>query len=88
MLKPILSGLMLALALAAFTATITVDLNGHGNSGGTTLTSPIAADPGPGGLPAALTYTLPFTGIQAMCWYSIRTSDLPVISCGPMAMEP
>lgn len=49
-------------AHAQFSVTITVDENGHGNlangNGVTMLPTAMQADPGPGGLPSALTYDL------------------------------
>jgi len=48
--------------------TVTVDENGAGNlqdaNGMTLFTGTLKNDPGPGGLPSILTYTLPFTGVQ------------------------
>jgi hypothetical protein len=49
----------LAQSQPANAALITVDENGHGTSA---VFVGLTPDPGPGGLPAVLTYTLPFAG--------------------------
>ena len=53
---------LISLALPSAAAVISFDKNG--NSSGTVGQGFAAADPGPGGLAAALTYSLPFTGLQ------------------------
>ncbi len=42
---------------------ITIDENGHGTINGTALAFHIGPDPGAGGLPNTLIYSLPFTGV-------------------------
>ena len=52
-------------ARPAAASTINVDELGNGFFNGNPLAFVVAPDPGPGGLPAVLTYLLPFAGTQA-----------------------
>ncbi len=63
-MKLVFSAILLLASVPAFASTITINLNGVGDIGGTPLTSTMSADPGPTGLSSALTYTLPFAGTQ------------------------
>jgi len=59
------SCLMLLVSVVPVTAaTITIDENGNGFIDSTRLSFVLANDPGPGGLPSVLTYSLPFAGVQ------------------------
>jgi hypothetical protein len=60
-----LVGLVSAAALPAFATSIVVNEDGIGSINGVAVAGVLAPDPGPGGLPAVLTYTFPgFTGLQ------------------------
>lgn len=72
-------GLVLCFALSALgQSTISIDETGNGTIDGTALSYHIGADPGPGGLPNALIYTLPFAGVAGQVEL-IETDKMPAI---------
>ena len=72
-------GLVLCLALSAFgQSTISIDETGNGTVDGTALSYHIGADPGPGGLPNVLIYTIPFAGVAGQVEL-IETDKMPAI---------
>ena len=71
-------GLLLGAFQGSAASVVTIDEYGNGTLNGAALAFSLSPDPGPGGLPNTLTYSIPFTGVSGDVELLSSVTGIPV----------